>query len=52
MVFVSQSELVENEITTRSLGYDQTVYLFGARRDVPGGGFEIIYKTVTQIGGL
>lgn len=52
MVFISQADLVENDVTARSLGYDQTVYLFGARSEVSVGGFELVYQTVTQIAGL
>lgn len=46
------SRPVENDVTARSLGYDQTVYLFGARSEVSVGGFELVYQTVTQIAGL
>jgi hypothetical protein len=51
MVFIHQVDLVRNEVTETSLGYDQTVYFFGARQPVPDG-FELVYKTVTQVRGF
>lgn len=51
MVFIQQVDLIRNVVTETSLGYDQTVYFFGARQVVPDG-FELVYKTVTQIRGF
>ncbi len=51
MVFISQTELPRNAITESHLCSDQVLYLFGVR--VPASdGFEVIYKTVTQIPGF
>lgn len=51
MVFISQVDLPENEVTASRLGYDQTVYLFGCRLP-QNGEFELHYETRTQIRGV
>ena len=52
MVFITQSELLENEVTRNVLGYGQVLYLFGIRVPTPCGDFTLEYKTVTQIRGF
>lgn len=51
MVFVSQTLLPQNEVTTKHLTWDQVVYLFGARVPDPDG-YMVEYRTVTQTIGI